>query len=102
MITLQEKTKTNVFANFLDFMADCARDESLSADFIENPRQFLNEKLGLSVSSDVEIVLEESNHNREYFTVNNNVLYVPFFDVKKDILTTVEFSNADEVVLSCC
>lgn len=147
---VQQKT-SEIFVNYLDLMADCAKDSGLRENLFKNPHYYFNEFVGMNIPKSVDIVLDceklgwpqlfiknedgttsisegplslnvsadlKSGKFQETMRLGKSeeisvkiqkslkeseaVLIIPFLARKVDALTVVNFSDGEEVVLTCC
>ena len=58
-----DKSIQSIYANYLQLMVNCTKDEKLREDFIKNPRPFLNE-VGMTIPNSAKILLDDEDLDR--------------------------------------
>ncbi len=73
----QDKIKA-ISVNYLQLLIDCANDEAVKQDFLNNRHHYLNEKVGMRIPESVAIELdyEHKRHPEIYVKAENGTVFV--------------------------
>ncbi len=53
-----DETIKSIYLNYMQLMIDCANDETVKEDFLNNTHYYLNEKVGMKIPDSVQIELD--------------------------------------------